>query len=165
MGKAVYGIVMDTTYEMLWWLEDRGVANGLYCSMFSGSDQSYVTYLQNSYWIAALWSLEMIYTCDYDEGVVYELDIDMVSGEVVDTTAIAYVDQPRIIGYYYNIDADETLSAEVETEISEDAEEVSETADISETTDVADPMPGASNGSCQSKTTGHSKTESPSKSD
>lgn len=125
-SKAIYGIVMDTTYEMLWWLEDRGVANGLYCSMFSGSDQSYVTYLQNSYWIAALWSLEMIYTCDYDEGVVYELDINMVSGEVVDTTAIAYVDQPRIIGYYYNIDADETLSSEAEIEISEDAEDTTD---------------------------------------
>merc|ERR1711907_418986 len=132
-SKAVYGIVMDTTYEMLWWLEDRGVANGLYCSMFSGSDQSYVTYLQNSYWIAALWSLEMIYTCDYDEGVVYELDIDMVSGEVVDTTAIAYVDQPRIIGYYYNIDADETLSSEVETEISEDVVDVTKDADADAT--------------------------------
>jgi len=63
---------------------------------------------------------------------VYELDINMVSGEVVDTTAIAYVDQPRIIGYYYNIDADETLSAEVETEISEDVAEVSKDAEADE---------------------------------
>merc|ERR1711865_1182528 len=128
-SKALYGIVMDTTYEMLWWLEDRGVANGLYCSMFSGNDQSYVSYLQNSYWIAALWPLEMMYTCDYDAGVVYELDVNMQSGEIVDTTAIAYVDQPRIIGYYYNIDSDETLSSEVETEISEDVVKEDTSAD------------------------------------
>jgi len=136
-SKALYGIVMDTTYEMLWWLEDRGVANGLYCSMFSGNDQSYVSYLQNSYWIAALWSLEMMYTCDYDAGVVYELDVNMQSGEIVDTTAIAYVDQPRIIGYYYNIDADETLSSEVETEISEDVE-VEDSADSADPYEVAE---------------------------
>jgi len=141
-SKALYGIVMDTTYEMLWWLEDRGVANGLYCSMFSGNDQSYVSYLQNSYWIAALWSLEMMYTCDYDAGVVYELDVNMQSGEIVDTTAIAYVDQPRIIGYYYNIDADETLSAEEEVETSEDAsgdaaEEVTEDSTTEDSTTTA----------------------------
>jgi len=137
-SKALYGIVMDTTYEMLWWLEDRGVANGLYCSMFSGNDQSYVSYLQNSYWIAALWSLEMMYTCDYDAGVVYELDVNMQSGEIVDTTAIAYVDQPRIIGYYYNIDSDETLSSEVETEISEDVVEEDTSADTGSETTTTD---------------------------
>lgn len=173
-SKAVYGIVMDTTYEMLWWLEDRGVANGLYCSMFSGSDQSYVSYLQNSYWIAALWSLEMIYTCDYDEGVVYELDLDMQSGQIKDSTAIAYVDQPRIIGYYYNIDSDETLSAEdsLESEdpasdsadTTEDESVNSETADDS-TTSTTSRKKNKSSKSSSSKTTTTSVQRTPSATD
>jgi len=159
-SKALYGIVMDTTYEMLWWLEDRGVANGLYCSMFSGNDQSYVSYLQNSYWIAALWSLEMMYTCDYDAGVVYELDVNMQSGEIVDTSAIAYVDQPRIIGYYYNIDADETLSSEVETEISEDVAVDADATDATEDTEEVGKGTAESNSALQSTKQGKSTTKS-----
>lgn len=111
-SKALYGIIVDTTYSMMWWLENRGIANGLYCSFFSGSDQSFVAYLENAYWISALWALEMMYTCDYDEGVVYEMDMYVADGTIVATSAIAYVDQPRVIGYYYNLDSDEDLSGD-----------------------------------------------------
>merc|ERR1712086_780212 len=101
-----------------------------------------------------------MYTCDYDAGVVYELDVSMQSGEIVDTTAIAYVDQPRIIGYYYNIDADETLSSEVETEISEDVAVDADATDATEDTEEVGKGTAESDSASQSTKQGKSTTKS-----
>merc|ERR1711988_328600 len=108
-SKAIFGLVMDTVESTVYWMENRGVANGLYSMDLSGKEQQYITYLEQTYWLAAVWSLEMLYVADYSEGTVYELDLNIEDGSVQATNALAYCDNPRVIAFYYGSD-DTTLS-------------------------------------------------------
>merc|ERR1711988_801664 len=47
-SKALYGIVIDTEVNAMYWIEDRGVANGMYSATLAGDDQSFVNYQENS---------------------------------------------------------------------------------------------------------------------
>jgi len=108
-SKAIYGIVQDPETAQIWWVENRGVANGLYSAMDDGSEQMFVSYLEDSKWIAAIWDLELFYIADTMEGTVYELDISLETGEVESTLALAYCDEPRVIAYYYETDVDDVV--------------------------------------------------------
>lgn len=109
-SKAIYGIVLDAESDMMWWIEDKGVANGIYSGPVWTDDFSatYVTYLENAKWIAGVWDLEILYSADYGEGQVYEFDIDASSGNIVNTAAIAKPEHPRCIAFYYAASVDMT---------------------------------------------------------
>merc|ERR1719231_877388 len=111
-SKAMYGLVIDTEANSMYWIEDRGVANGMYSATLAGDDQSFVNYQENSFWLAAIWSLDIIYTADYSEGLVYELDINTQDGSVQSAVAVAECDNPRVIAYYYG--SDDTTLSEIE---------------------------------------------------
>merc|ERR1719502_2236569 len=77
-SKDMFGIVVDAENDMMWWIENKGVANGLYSGPLWTDDFSatYVTYLEEAYWLAGVWELDIIYVADYEEGEVYEFDMD-----------------------------------------------------------------------------------------
>jgi len=110
-SKAIFGIVQDPETAQIWWVENRGVANGLYSAMDDGSEQMFVSYLEDSKWIAAIWDLELFYIADTMEGTVYELDIALETGEIQETQALAYCDEPRVVAYYYESDEDDVAMA------------------------------------------------------
>ena len=109
-SKALYGIVIDAENDMMWWIENKGVANGLYSGPLWTDDFSatYVTYLEEAYWIAGVWELDIIYIPDYAEGEVYEFDLDTKTGMITHTSAIAQTERPRGIAFYWAAAVTET---------------------------------------------------------
>ena len=55
----------------------------------------YVTYLSESFWLAAVWDFDLMYATDYAEGTVYEMEVSSGTGEFENIIALAYVDYPR----------------------------------------------------------------------
>ena len=89
----------------MWWIEHRGVANGVYNAMLEATPEAtYVTYLEESYWLAAVWDYDLMYTTDYKEGIVYEMQLASGMGEFDNIVALAYAEKPRCLGFYYGGD-------------------------------------------------------------
>jgi len=109
-SKDMFGIVVDAENDMMWWIENKGVANGLYSGPLWTDDFSatYVTYLEEAYWLAGVWELDIIYVADYEEGEVYEFDMDVASGMVTHTQAVAQTERPRGIAFYWAAAVEET---------------------------------------------------------
>lgn len=89
---------------MMWWIENRGVANGLYNAMLEDTpESSFVAYLQESYWLAAVWDEDLLYAADYRAGDVYELEVDAsLLGELSKTETLAKSSKPRCLAFYYS---------------------------------------------------------------
>mmetsp|Transcript_6119 Transcript_6119/g.15013 ORF Transcript_6119/g.15013 Transcript_6119/m.15013 type:complete len:633 (+) Transcript_6119:107-2005(+) len=109
-SRDMFGIVVDAENDMMWWIENKGVANGLYSGPLWTDDFSatYVTYLEEAYWLAGVWEIDIIYVCDTEEGEVYEFDMDVKTGQIVQTDSIAQTDRPRGIAFYWAAAVDET---------------------------------------------------------
>merc|ERR1711988_256087 len=109
-SKALYGIVVDAENDMMWWIENKGVANGIYSGPLWTDDFSatYVTYLDEAYWLAGVWELDILYTADYSEGEVFEFDLDSKTGEIKHTAAIAQTERCRGIAFYWAASVSET---------------------------------------------------------
>jgi len=98
----IFGIILDAQSSMMWWIEHRGVANGIYNAMLEDTPEAtYVTYLAESYWIAAVWDYNLLYATDYEEGIVYEMELALGNGEFDNIVSLAYADKPRCLGFYY----------------------------------------------------------------
>ena len=44
--KEIYGIVLDDADDKMWWIENKGVANGLFNSAFDGGESNFIAYLE-----------------------------------------------------------------------------------------------------------------------
>jgi len=101
----IFGLILDAESSMMWWIEHRGVANGVYNAMLEDTPEAtYVTYLEESYWLAAVWDYDLMYTTDYKEGIVYEMTLSQTTGEFDNIVALAYATKPRCLGFYYGGD-------------------------------------------------------------
>ena len=99
----IFGIILDSESSMMWWIEHRGVANGVYNAMLEDTPEAtYVTYLEESYWLAAVWDYDLMYTTDYKEGIVYEMQLSQTAGEFDNIVALSYATKPRCLGFYYD---------------------------------------------------------------
>jgi len=96
--KDIYGIVLDDADSKMWWIENKGVANGLFNSDFDGGESNFIAYLEGAYWIAAAWDYDLVYVADYAEDIVYEMEIS--DGDVESTTTIATPSSPRCIAFW-----------------------------------------------------------------
>jgi len=98
----IFGLILDPESSMMWWIENRGVANGIYNAILEDTPEStYVTYLSESFWLAAVWDFDLMYATDYAEGTVYEMEVSSGTGEFENIIALAYVDYPRCLAFYY----------------------------------------------------------------
>ena len=50
--KEIYGIVLDDADSKMWWIENKGVANGLFNSAFDGGESNFIAYLEGGYAVA-----------------------------------------------------------------------------------------------------------------
>lgn len=109
---GIYGVNFDTETAMMYWIEDRGYANGIYTRRLEvdecaddDCEEQFVSMLSEAYWIAALWDSNMLVTADSSTGHVYTYMLDE-SGSVSEQLSIASTgtsDSPRCIGYFYGI--------------------------------------------------------------
>lgn len=123
-SKAVYGIVYDKEHAMLWWVENKGVANGIYaCRESAFNDVTFVKYFEQSYWLAAIFDQSILLIGDYSAGVMYELefaieennpDDDYKTVQLIHSDPIAYLAEVRGVAYYVRYDEEDEGTAEAE---------------------------------------------------
>ena len=66
-------------------------------------ESSFVAYLQESYWLAAVWDEDLMYAADYEAGEVYELHVDeSLAGELSKTETLSQTSKPRCLAFYYS---------------------------------------------------------------
>merc|ERR1712100_839888 len=79
--NSIYGVLVDDKAKMMYWIENRGIANGIYM-MYYVEDMDSIMFLQDqeeAFWLMAIFDIDMMFTADY-------------------------VQEPRCIAYFYGLD-------------------------------------------------------------
>mmetsp|Transcript_6116 Transcript_6116/g.14995 ORF Transcript_6116/g.14995 Transcript_6116/m.14995 type:complete len:555 (+) Transcript_6116:114-1778(+) len=97
-SKDLYGIVLDDANSKMWWIENKGVANGLYNAGFDAGESNFIAYLEGAYWVAAVWDEELMYVADYEDGILYEYEIK--DDDVETTTELVSADNVRCVAFW-----------------------------------------------------------------
>jgi len=104
-NQLLYGVAVDIDSDLMWWVEDRGISNGLFAKSISSPDEDLVEVasIANAIWVAALWRLETIFTSDYDTGTIIEYSISREKAEVVSSQTVASpsTGECRGVAFYY----------------------------------------------------------------
>ena len=111
----IFGILYNAQTDMMYWIEERGFANGIYVrkmDMKYGCDddnecaEQFLQLLEKAYWVAAIWDIELMFTCDYSNNKVFAFSINN-DGSFGDEVALVSPEaNPRCIAYYYGYDID-----------------------------------------------------------
>jgi len=105
-------VLVDDKAKMMYWIENRGIANGIYM-MYYVEDMNSIMFLQDqeeAFWLMAIFDIDMMFTADYEQGFVYEFDL-AEDGSIGDTTELISVQEPRCIAYFYGLDDSEGKSS------------------------------------------------------
>lgn len=107
-AQDIYGIAIDVDESSMWWIEDRGIANGLYSSKYTytsslDNDVSayFVAELENSMWLASLWEESLIYSCDGDKSTIVKVTVVRSELKQRSVQGILTSDSPRGVALYY----------------------------------------------------------------
>ena len=106
--NSIYGVLVDDKAKMMYWIENRGIANGIYM-MYYVEDMDSIMFLQDqeeAFWLMAIFDIDMMFTADYEQGFVYEFAL-AEDGSIGDTTELISVQEPRCIAYFYGLDKSE----------------------------------------------------------
>lgn len=109
----LHGIYVDELNEEMYWVENHGVANGLWSSDWDGENAMYVTYLKDSYWVTGLSTQGLIYTADTTDGKVYEMVVDSTAGKITSSSVMAYAEDTRCLAFYYGVDETVEISSDL----------------------------------------------------
>merc|ERR1711988_2085980 len=84
----IFGILYNAQTDMMYWIEERGFANGIYVrkmDMKYGCDddnecaEQFLQLLEKAYWVAAIWDIELMFTCDYANNKVFAFTMNMTA--------------------------------------------------------------------------------------
>ena len=111
----IFGILYNAQTDMMYWIEERGFANGIYVrkmDMKYGCDddnecaEQFLQLLEKAYWVAAIWDIEMMFACDYANSKVFAFTMNNDGSFGDEVSLVSPEANPRCIGYYYGYDID-----------------------------------------------------------
>merc|ERR1719482_1238954 len=111
----IFGILYNAQTDMMYWIEERGFANDIYVrkmDMKYGCDddnecaEQFLQLLEKAYWVAAIWDIEMMFTCDYANNKVFAFSMNNDGSFGDEVSLVSPEANPRCIGYYYGYDID-----------------------------------------------------------
>lgn len=87
----------------MWWIEDRGISNGLYVIGIDESDipLTLVSTIDDAVWISAIWKRGVFFTSDRTSGEVFKYDIGRETPEIAASAVLASPGGTRGVAYYY----------------------------------------------------------------
>merc|ERR1719197_1407139 len=111
----IFGILYNAQTDMMYWIEERGFANGIYVrkmDMKYGCDddnecaEQFLQLLEKAYWVAAIWDIKMMFACDYANSKVFAFTMNNDGSFGDEVSLVSPEANPRCIGYYYGYDID-----------------------------------------------------------
>ncbi len=106
----LFGVVVDEQTDMMYWIEDRGIADGIYtmklsralgdCTTDDSCEEEQFVDLITTHWLAGVWDEQLVLSADTNAGEVVALALDG-DGSVASASAVVSASETlRCIAYY-----------------------------------------------------------------